>query len=458
MRLVLIALSLTFLPFYALGQSVQGEFSKLPQQPIKLVGFNNFDTYIIDSTKTDADGKFTLNYAAEDFGMGYLESNSGKPYILAIEKKAPSIKGTTLQTIEDISIINGEENQWFLDYAKSHPKREQVLSAWRFLKQKYEEDKTFETHVEAKKAINNEIKNIKKEDRQFISNLPDDSYMKWYLPLRSLLSSVGNIAQNRPALIPETRQQLRNIDYKEDKLYRSGLLYDAIFNHIWFIENSSGALDQVFKDLNISIDIIAEQLKNEDDKFNLVMERMFEVLEERSLFSSSEYLAEKLLQSDDCGCLNPQLQKKLERYGKMAKGQTAPDITFTEYTYYPEDVSAQSLKAIDADYKLVVFAAGWCPHCTEAMPKIKEQYDDWKAKGVEVVFVSLDENAKDFAQFAGPLPFVSTTDYQKWEGQAVEDYQVYATPSYFMLNKDLEILIRPKSVDHINSWIDYYIK
>lgn len=451
-------IALILLPISVFAQTLQGEFSELPNQPVKLVSYNNFDTYVIDSTQTDAQGKFSLNYKAKDYGMGYISSVGDQSLILMIDEDAPVFKGTHFKAMETLKVEKGQENQWFTEYAIAHPKREQALSAWRFLKQKYAQDKTFQSHVTAKKAIDAEIIHLKKEDNQFIADLPEDSYMKWYLPLRSLLSNVGNVAQNVPERIPETLQQLRAIDYTDERLNKSGLFYDAIFNHIWFIENSSGALDQVFKDLNTSIDIIAEQLKDDDERFNLVMEKLFEILEERSLFTSSEYLAEKLLNSDDCGCLNPQLQKKLERYGKLAQGQTAPDINFTDYTYYPEGISAKSLKAIDADYKLVVFAAGWCPHCTEAMPKIVENYEGWKAKGVEVIFVSLDENARDFAKFAGPLPFVSTTDYQKWEGQAVEDYQVYATPSYFMLNRDLEILIRPKSVEHINSWIEFKVK
>lgn len=448
---------LLFFPFLMFAQSIKGEFSQMPNQTIKLVGFENFDTYVIDSTQTNAKGAFTLSYSANDYGMGYLEANSGKPFILAIEKEAPTVKGSNLEAIEEIKLEKGKENQWFLAYATDQPKREQAMSAWLFLQEKYTKDEVFQPHTTAINAIDKEINYLKEIDSKYIADLPKDSYMKWYLPVRKLLSSVGNVAQNRPELIPQTKEELRALDYTDERLYKSGILYDAVFNHIWFIENSSGALDQVFKDLNTSIDIIAEQLKGDDEKFNLVMNEMFEILEKRSLFTSSEYLAEKLLTSDDCGCLNSKLQKKLEQYGKLAKGQTAPDIAFSDFTYYPEGVSTKSLKALEADYKLVVFAAGWCPHCVEAMPKLTEKYADWKKKGVEVVFVSLDDNAQDFAKFAGPLPFISTTDYKKWDGQAVEDYQVYATPSYFMLNKNLEILIRPKSVEHADAWINYNV-
>jgi len=240
--------------------------------------------------------------------MGYLKSTAEQPLLLALEKSDLIVKGSGFEAIEDFTVEKGEESRWFYTYAIAHPKREQAISAWLFLNKKYDEDELFQSHIAAKKAIDMEITHLNDEDEQFIADLPDDSYMKWYLPLRSLLSSLGNVLQNIPDRIPETLQQLRTIDYTEEKLDKSGLFYDAIFNHIWFIENSRGVLNQVFKDLNRSIDIIADQLKNDDERFNLVMEKMFEILEERSLFTSSEYLAEKLLNSDDCGCLNPQLK------------------------------------------------------------------------------------------------------------------------------------------------------
>jgi len=451
-------LLLVFLPFICFSQSIQGEFSELSNQSIQITGFDNFETYVIDSTITDAQGKFRLNFSSQDYGMGYIKSTAKQPFIIALDKQDIIVKGTDFNTIEDFRVEKGQENRWYYTYATAQPKRDQAMSAWVFLKQKYEEDELFQSHIAAKKAIDMEIAHLNTEDEQFVANLPDDSYMKWYLPLRSLLSRVGNVAQNMPELIPETLQQLRAIDYTEEKLDKSGLFYEAIFNHIWFIENSSGPLELVFKDLNQSIDIIADQLKNDDERFNLVMEKMFEILEERNLFTSSQYLAEKLLNSDDCGCLNPQIQRKLKRYMKLAQGQIAPNIIFTDYTYFPEGVSAKTLKDLDAELKLVVFAAGWCPHCVEAMPKIAENYGAWKDKGVEVILVSLDDNPKDFAKFAAPFPFISTTDYRKWDGKAAEDYQVYATPSYFILDKDLKILIRPKSVEHIKSWINAYTK
>jgi hypothetical protein len=89
------------------------------------------------------------------------------------------------------------------------------------------------------------------------------------------------------------------------------------------------------------------------------------------------------------------------------------------------------------------------------MPEVSGYYPELKKKNIEVVLVSLDDNPEDFARFAAPLPFISTTDYQKWSGQAVADYQVYGTPSFFMLDNDLKIIQKLKDVEHLKAWVEW---
>lgn len=440
------------------AQQIKGQFSALPNQSIKLQGFDNFDTYVIDSTQTDAAGNFTLQFTQQDYGMGLLVPEKNKSFITVLSNEDVKLKGTTTAAPESIKLTEGTQNIAFIDYVSQQPKRDQALSAWSYLQKMYATEDIFSEEKSPKKAITKEIKRIHKSEASFLKDLPEESYVKWYIPTRKLLGSVAQVAQYRTEEIPATREALREMNFADERLYKSGLLKEAIENHIWFIENSSGNLDQVFADLNTSVDIILDQLTEDNEKFNLVASKMFEVLEERSLFTSSEYLSKKLLESDDCGCLNIDLEKRLHKYGKMATGAKAPDISFTEYTYFPEGVAATKMSELKADYYLVVFAAGWCPHCTESLPKIAKMYPEFKEKNVEVILVSLDENAKDFAQFAAPFPFISTTDYQKWDGKAVADYQVYGTPSYFMLDQELTIVKKLKSVDHIKSYIDYKIK
>ncbi len=112
---------------------------------------------------------------------------------------------------------------------------------------------------------------------------------------------------------------------------------------------------------------------------------------------------------------------------------------------------------IKSNYTVVVFGSSWYPQCPQELSKISGLYEKWKAHGVEVVFVSLDEDEKIFKSFAGVFPFISLCDYQKWESPIAKDYHVFATPRMYLLNNKQEILLRPNSVDQLDSWVDWYL-
>ena len=77
------------------------------------------------------------------------------------------------------------------------------------------------------------------------------------------------------------------------RLHKSGLQADLIESHFWLIENSGKQLDSVYIEMNKSIDILIENLLADEKKLNEIFEHLFNFLEKRSLFKSSEYLALK---------------------------------------------------------------------------------------------------------------------------------------------------------------------
>jgi hypothetical protein len=84
-------------------------------------------------------------------------------------------------------------------------------------------------------------------------------------------------------------------------------------------------------------------------------------------------------------------------------------------------------------------------------------YDKWKKHVVEVFFVSLDEEKHAFSNFTGIFPFISICDFQKWENLIVKAYHVFATPMLYLLNDRREILLRPNSASHMDSWVEWYL-
>lgn len=104
----------------------------------------------------------------------------------------------------------------------------------------------------------------------------------------------------------------------------------------------------------------------------------------------------------------------------MKVGNTAPDIEFSADAIGKSNTieGPKSLSEVQSTFKLVFFGASWCPMCVEEMTRLIPFYEKWKAKGVEVVFVSLDTDKKAFTDFTSTFPFISSCDFKKWDTPA----------------------------------------
>tara|TARA_B110000285_G_scaffold34707_1_gene36990 strand:+ start:107 stop:1516 length:1410 start_codon:yes stop_codon:yes gene_type:complete len=447
------------LSFSIKGQIITGQINQLTNQKIRLEGFEGLKTYPISSTTIDANGKFKLNYTKADYGVGYLISADEKAFFVILSGENIDVIGETLNASESLNILNGQQNQWFEQYAQEHPRREQALSAWVYLEKIYILDSLFTLQELPLQAIQKEKQRIKNEDTAFLESLSKDSYVGWFLPVRKLVSSVSEVAQYRPEEIWSTIFAFRKIDYTDPRLFKSGLFKDAIDNHYWLLENCGRDLDSVFIEMKISIDTMLENLTKDEKKLNIVTDYLFDLLERHSLFQASEYLALKILNEVSC-TIDSDLAKQLETYRSMKKGNTAPDILFegnNSTPGYDANNIPEKLSDFNSSYTVVVFGASWCPKCTEELPKIVNLYQKWKAQGVEVVFISLDEDKSVYKDFVKNFPFISTCDYQKWDSKIVKDYYVFGTPTMYLLDKKREIILRPNSVNQMDAWVDWYL-
>jgi thiol-disulfide isomerase/thioredoxin len=440
--------------------TITGSFPPLAGQQVRLVGFEGLGTYVIDSTKVSEQGVFKLRYTGKDRGMGFLTASDSKACFVVLANENIVLKGELLSIPESVMCAEGDENKWFVQYAIEQPRRQQALSAWDFLQKKYTTDSLFLIHQEPVSAIGKEIHRIQDEDTRFLSALDKKSYISWFLPVRKLVGSVSQIAQYKTEHIPATLAAFRSMDYTDQRFWKSGLYRDALEGHYWLIENSGQPLDSVFKAMNVSTDYLIASLSKDEEKFNIVTNYLFGLLEKHSLFEAAEYLSVKVLTQNSC-TLTDNLTRQLETYRAMKKGNIAPDIFFNgdhlTYSFASESLP-KKLSDIKSKYIVVIFGASWCPKCTEELPEISGLYGKWKGKGIEVVFVSLDENKENHNNFVKDFPFITTCDFQKWNSKIVKDYYVFATPTMYLLDAKREIVLRPSSVKQLDTWVDWTFK
>jgi len=425
-------------------------------ESVKLESFKGFKNYTVANANITNEGFFELNFSSSDYGMAYLIVKGQKPFLIVLSNESIEIEAESFNNPQSVKLIKGRQNQLFSKYAQEHPRREQALTAWIYLEELYKSDSNFFDKVNQLGFIKNEKKRLKDEDDNFLNQLPKDDYIKWFLPIRKTVSNVSSIAQQRVQEIPATIDFFRKLNYSDNRLYKSGLLKDAIEGHFWLIENSGQPLDTIQVEMKKSIDAIIGNLLTDETKLNEITDYLFDLLERQSLFQASEYLALKVLNEKSC-TINNDLAKQLETYRAMKKGNTAPDIVFPSNAFFPAGKQVKKLSELSSNYTVVVFGASWCPKCKEELPAIAKHYANWKANGVEVVFVSLDDNKEQFVSFAKDFPFISISDLKKWNSPIANDYYVFGTPTIYLLDQKREILLRPISVQQMDAWVDWFL-
>jgi peroxiredoxin len=435
--------------------TIAGNFPLINGQTIRLMGYQGADVFTIDSTVVNAQGEFILHYSDVNLGMGYLLSSEGNPYMVVLEKGNMQLTGQSPAEAETIVIKGGEQNRLFVQYALSHGKREQALSAWVYLKNLYELDTLFKKEYATKFTITKEIENLNKADNDFLNSIPSNTFMYWYLPVRKLISDVQSVANTRQQEIPATIKAFKNIDYTYPLLFSSGLFSDLLESQFWLIQNSGLNKVSMIKEMNASVDFILASVHKNENLYNELTKYLFQYFEKNSLFDASAYIALKALNQKEI-ILNKSLAFKLESYRKMNIGNTAPEIEFKGEVYvYKELVdNIKRLSDIKSKYKLVVFGGSWCPQCKEETIQLIMRYNKWKAKEVAVVMVSLDTDKKALEDFASDFPYTLVCDYKKWETQAAKDYYVSSSPTIFLLDSSNKIILRPSTIPVLDSWLD----
>ena len=258
-----------------------------------------------------------------------------------------------------------------------------------------------------------------------------------------------------PREIQSSKNPFLNINYSNSQIYSSGLIYDIIEKQFWAIQKSG--LDEAtrYKELVASVDIILDSVKKNEKVYNDLTKYLFQYFEKYSLFNASEYIALKALSQKEVA-LNSGLVNKLESYRKMKVGNRASNFELVGDVFKNGSVvkAAIHLSYIKTKYKLVIFGGSWCNQCRAEMIQLLPRYNNWKAKGVEVVFISLDTEKNEFENFTAPFPFYSACDYKKWDTQAAKEYYVSSSPTIFLLDSNNKIILRPPTVASLDNWLE----
>lgn len=434
--------------FLVKAQVIRGFFPHAINKEIILQGYEGFEVNEISKALTDSLGNFTIKYPKEYIGAGILQIQNASSIIVLLNKENFTIDWLDEKDFTTLKFKNSPENDAFANGIVIHQEAELKLNALKFLLTQYK------NLASQQQWLKEEIDNQEQQFTNFLSQLPMDSYAKYYLNIRKLIADFPQTANRNIERMPQHELDFNNLNFNEPNLYSSGLLKEFLEGYFLLME-SHLELNEMYQHMNASTDAWVKNLAQNPTLQQVIAQHMFSYFEKRNLNKAAEHIALSMFNQANCK-LNDKSINLFEQYRKLAIGNSAPNIVFKK-----QDINGiyKDLKSLKNAYKLVVFGASWCPNCQTDYPSLVGKYKKIKEKhDLEVVYIAMDTDKEVYETYFKEAPFITYCDTKGWETQAAKDYFVYATPTYILVNKDLKILAKLQSPEHLETWFQEYNK
>ena len=139
------------------------------------------------------------------------------------------------------------------------------------------------------------------------------------------------------------------------------------------------------------------------------------------------------------------LRKKAWEMSASLLNRIGPDVISID-----PNGQTKSIYGIKKPYVIVFMYDPKCEHCQEETPKLKQFYEEWKNKGVEVFAIVLnakDQEWKDFIKKYQVQNWINVHD--PTNASIYAKYYVDITPEMYVLNKDRKIIGKNLKVEQL---------
>ncbi|WP_157998025.1 TlpA family protein disulfide reductase [Bizionia argentinensis] len=426
-KLVLLIL---LLPFTMVSQnSIQGTFTPAESFNFALLyHVTPTSTNFVKQVKTKTDGTWSISLDADAekgiYKIVYAVPVEANNFNVFYNGKEDILLVFDLDT--GLSFTASEENKIWETYTDSISKLNSLISNY------YSKGKTDKS----------EIKAVFETLRAAQNNFEKMTSGKLIAPF---------VKSNR-TYIPEAYEDIKTyslnlkkhfFDYMEfgnPLLQNSDFINDRIIAYVFVMPAETHYYKQ-------AIDEVIKATANHDKTQLSILQKLWESMITNKLPEVAIYISDTYLLPLAKTYNNTYLVKIIENYNKTAIGKKA--INF-DFTYLKNDkIVKTSLYNFNTNKQTVlIFWSSTCSHCLKELPKVKTIMDRHPevtvlAYGLESDISSWEEATKNYKGFT------QTYDLRGWNSQAVKEYGISVTPTFFVLDADKTIIAKPGEAEDL---------
>lgn len=426
--------SIAFLPVLLLAQpKVSGVFTPATEFTYAFL-YQTTPTGVnyIDRSKVETDGNFSI----------VLDSSTVTPGIYKI------VYGLPPEDNNFDFIYDGKENislsfdfEKGLDFTESN------------------ENKLWSSYTKSMEMVNNAISNFYSKE-----STDENAFKDIFKTLKETQDAYENaskgtlaltfIQANRPYIPTDFEDVstysknlkqtfLQEVDFENSLLQSSDFLTDRVMAYVFGM--SARLNNESYKS---DIDHLVELMSNTNVTVKTaLLQKIWQRFADSDNEAMANYVTDAYLQNFAKQAEYTQLVDILTSYKNNSIGNKAPNFEIPNFDT-GEKTSLYDLK--EANQYLIIFWSSSCSHCLEELPNVKAIIPD----NTKVIAIGIEDDAENWQKEIKNYPsFIHVLGLEKWDNLIVKAYNINATPSYILLDKDKTIITKPYDLEALKEAI-----
>lgn len=431
----------------AYSHDIEIKIKSLAQNKAYLSSLSGEKVISSDTIKSSGDGvfKFNLNTTKHHTGIYRLTFDKNKWLDFINDGEDINITTDANNILDSLKVIKSESNQIYYTFLKFNKQYKSKSDLLQLILARYPKDDDYYTTTQ------NKLIQLQKGYLDFvnvISQKNPKSFIARYIKSSQLPVIDEDIPLEKHVSHLKSHS-LDFVDFNDAGLINSDLFSNKSIEYLTYYRNPQLPKELLEKEFMAAVDTLLNKSKINSLVYQHVVEYLLDGFKKFGFDAIINYIIENYVIKDDV-CIDQKLETALQRRMDQAKhfkiGDTVPNIV-------SKDLSGKEVELyrVTSENILILFYASWCPHCQTLLSQIGELYKNQNQKKVEIFALSIDTSKTDWQKFvdANGWKWINISDLQGWNGSAVKDYYIYATPTMFLVDKQRKIIKKPLSFDEL---------
>lgn len=232
-----------------------------------------------------------------------------------------------------------------------------------------------------------------------------------------------------------------NMNFNSKELYNSSFLVDRISDYVFYLNYSDERelQEKLYKE---SIQLVMSKVTSEQFKKD-VLEFLISQFNAKKDVVMVDYLFDTFYKKLQPNMQSKKFKNKILKSLQAEVGRIAPD-----FSWKFDGKSYQLSKLKDAQKYILVFWSTKCSHCLRDMPKLHEYMKD--IEDVKVIGYAIEKDNYDWNNYIYKLKsWHNVLGLNRWENKIARKYNVFSTPTYFVLDANKKIISKPRNLKDI---------